>query len=126
MTVFVSAECFVRVQRSRRSECHGEVVVTVGTTARRGIDGLASVLRIVGMLSSWSSCCTSCSHCWTRTRPTRSPRLINQLADTFNLGLSNLFLPPDPKLRIVLNYGTAALVWFAITSVVVRIVRRIP
>ena len=53
-------------------------------------------------------------------------RSIHELADTFNLGLSNLFLPADPKLGIVLNYGTAALIWFAITTVVVRIVRRIP
>jgi len=27
---------------------------------------------------------------------------------------------------VVLNYGTAALIWFVITTIVVRIVRRIP
>jgi hypothetical protein len=53
-------------------------------------------------------------------------QLIRDAADTFNLGLSDLFLPQDPRLAVVLNYGTAALIWFAITTVVVRLVRRIP
>ena len=51
--------------------------------------------------------------------------LIRELAEYFNLGLANLFLPADPKLMITLNYGMAALLWFLITSVVVRLVRRI-
>jgi hypothetical protein len=53
-------------------------------------------------------------------------QLIRDAADTFNLGLSDLFLPQDPRLAVVLNYGTAALLWFVITTVVVRLVRRIP
>jgi hypothetical protein len=53
-------------------------------------------------------------------------QLIRDAADTFNLGLSDLFLPQDPRLGVVLNYGTAALIWFVITTVVVRLVRRIP
>jgi hypothetical protein len=51
--------------------------------------------------------------------------LVRQLAEFFNLGLANLFLPADPKLMITLNYGMAALLWFLITSVVVRLVRRV-
>jgi len=100
--------------------------VTVGTTARRGIDGLASVLRIVGMLIVLVLVLHIVLTLLDANPANTIATTINQLADTFNLGLSNLFLPPDDKLRIVLNYGTAALVWFAITSVVVRIVRRIP
>ena len=100
--------------------------MTVGTTARRGIDGLASVLRIVGMLIVLVLVLHIVLTLLDANPANTIATMINQLADTFNLGLSNLFLPPDPKLAIVLNYGTAALVWFAITSVVVRIVRRIP
>src|SRR5689334_12491432 len=47
------------------------------------------------------------------------------LADTFDLGMSNLFLPAQPKLRVALNYGVAAAVWFLITAIVVRLVRRL-
>lgn len=50
--------------------------------------------------------------------------IVRDLANTFNLGLSDLFQPEEPKLGVVLNYGTAALIWFAITTVVVRLVRR--
>ena len=50
--------------------------------------------------------------------------LVGDLADTFDLGLSDLFQPAEPKLAVVLNYGTAAVIWFAITTVVVRLVRR--
>jgi hypothetical protein len=52
--------------------------------------------------------------------------LVRDAANTFNLGLSDLFMPADPKLAVVLNYGTAALIWYVITVVVVRLVRRIP
>jgi hypothetical protein len=51
--------------------------------------------------------------------------LIARLADTLDLGLSNLFLVADPKLAVLLNYGAAALVWVLITAVVVRLVSRI-
>ena len=51
--------------------------------------------------------------------------LIRQLAEFFNLGLANLFLLDDPKLMIAVNYGAAALLWLLVTSVVVRLVRRI-
>ena len=51
--------------------------------------------------------------------------LVRRLADTFDLGLSNLFLVGDPMLAVLLNYGAAALAWLLITAVVVRLVSRI-
>ncbi len=51
--------------------------------------------------------------------------LIRQLAEYFNLGLANLFLIADPKWLIGINYGVAALIWLVITTVVVRLIRRI-
>ncbi len=50
--------------------------------------------------------------------------LVRELAEYFNLGLANLFLVDDPKWMVGLNYGVAALIWLAITAVVVRLVRR--
>jgi hypothetical protein len=100
--------------------------VTVGTTARRGIDALGSVLRIVGMLIVLVLVLHIVLTLLDANPANTLAMSIHELADQFNLGLSNLFLPADPKLGIVLNYGTAALIWFVITSVVVRIVRRIP
>jgi uncharacterized membrane protein len=55
----------------------------------------------------------------------RVATLIRELAEYFNLGLANLFLVADPKLLVGLNYGVAALIWLLVTTVVVRLVRRI-
>ena len=55
----------------------------------------------------------------------RRAALIARLAATFDLGLSNLFLVPDPMLAVLLNYGAAALAWLLITAVVVRLASRI-
>jgi hypothetical protein len=52
-------------------------------------------------------------------------RLVRELAEFFNLGLANLFLVDDPKWMVGLNYGMAALIWLVITSVLVRLVRRV-
>jgi hypothetical protein len=50
---------------------------------------------------------------------------VREAAQYFDLGLANLFQPPDPKVAVAMSYGTAALIWWAITAVVVRLVRRI-
>ena len=98
--------------------------MSVGSTARRGIDALANVLRIVGMLIV-TVLVVHIVLTLLHANPENSlTRLVAELASTFNLGLANLFLPPDPNVAIVLNYGTAALIWFVITTIVVRIVRR--
>jgi hypothetical protein len=100
--------------------------VSVGSTARRGIDALANVLRIVGMLIVMVLVVHIVLTLLGANPENGLTQLIQDAADTFNLGLSDLFLPQDPRLGVVLNYGTAALIWFVITTVVVRIVRRIP
>ncbi len=51
--------------------------------------------------------------------------LIARLAETFDLGMSNLFLVADPMLSALLNYGAAALTWLLVIAVVVRLVSRI-
>jgi hypothetical protein len=50
---------------------------------------------------------------------------IRRLANTFDLGMSNLLLVDDPQVAVLLNYGSAALAWLLITLVVVRLTRRI-
>jgi hypothetical protein len=98
----------------------------VGSTARRGIDALGNVLRIVGLLIVTVLVVHIVLTLLGANPENGLTRLIRDAADTFNLGLGNLFLPEDPRLGVVLNYGTAALIWYVITTVVVRLVRRIP
>jgi hypothetical protein len=98
----------------------------VGSTAQRGIEALANVLRIVGMLIVTVLVVHIVLTLLGANPENGLTQLIRDAADTFNLGLSDLFLPQDPRLGVVLNYGAAALIWFVITTVVVRLVRRIP
>jgi len=100
--------------------------VAVGSTAQRGIEALGNVLRIVGMLIVTVLVVHIVLTLLGANPENELTQLIRDAADTFNLGLSDLFLPQDPRLGVVLNYGTAALIWFVITTVVVRLVRRIP
>lgn len=99
--------------------------MAAGTTARRGVGALGSVLRIVGLAIVAVLVLHIVLTLLSANPDNGLTSLIKGVADTFNLGLSNLFLPAEPKLGVVLNYGTAALIWFAITTVVVRLVRRI-
>ena len=100
--------------------------MAVGSTAQRGIEALGNVLRIVGMLIVTVLVVHIVLTLLGANPENGLTQLIRDAADTFNLGLSDLFLPQDPRLAVILNYGTAALIWFVITTVVVRIVRRIP
>ena len=100
--------------------------MAVGSAARRGIDALGNVLRIVGMLIVTVLVVHIVLTLLGANPENGLTQLVRDAAETFNLGLGNLFLPEDPRLRVVLNYGTAALIWYAITVVVVRLVRRIP
>jgi hypothetical protein len=91
---------------------------------RRGADSAATALRFVGLaivavlvLHILLTLLANPQHELTV--------LVARLAGWFDLGLDGLFQPDDPALAVVLNYGLAALVWYLIMLVVVRLVRRI-
>lgn len=46
-------------------------------------------------------------------------------ADTFALGFQDLFEPSDAKLRVLVNFGIAALFWLIVSGIVARIIRRL-
>jgi hypothetical protein len=99
--------------------------MAVGTTARRGVDVLASALRIVGLLIVAVLAVFIVLTLLDANFANTFAAAVRDLAGYLDLGLSNLFLPADPKIGVVLNYGVAAVIWFVITRVVVRVVRRI-
>lgn len=99
--------------------------MAVGTTAQRGIGALASVLRIIGMVIVAVLVVHIVLTLLSANPDVWLVSLVSGLAEQFNLGLDGLFQPADPRVAVALNYGTAALIWFVITSVVVRLVRRL-
>ena len=50
---------------------------------------------------------------------------VADAADAVSLGFEDLFLPDDPKLRVLVNFGLGALFWLVVSSLAAKIVRRI-
>jgi hypothetical protein len=46
-------------------------------------------------------------------------------ADWFVLAFKNLFTPENATLRVLVNYGLAALFWLLATAILSRLVRRL-
>lgn len=50
---------------------------------------------------------------------------VKSWADFVALGFQDLFSPGDRKVRVLVNYGTAALFWLVVSSILASIIRRI-
>jgi hypothetical protein len=99
--------------------------LVVGPVARRGVDTVANVLRIIGLVIV-AILVLHILFTLLQANPDNDlTQLIAKGADVFDLGLSNLFLIGDKQVQVLLNYGTAALLWYLIMVVVVRLVRRL-
>ena len=96
----------------------------MGPAVRRGVDVAANLLRFAGLaivlvlvLHILLTLLANPQH--------EVTLLVARAADVFDLGLNNLFLTENAAVGVILNYGVAALLWYLITIVVVRLVRRI-
>lgn len=49
---------------------------------------------------------------------------VTSWSDRFAWGFQDLFTPADGKLRVLVNYGLAALCWLVVSSILVRIIRK--
>jgi len=49
---------------------------------------------------------------------------VARWADRLAFGFRDLFTPADESLRVLVNYGAAALVWLIIGAMITRLVRR--
>ena|ERR1044071_1129619 len=52
-------------------------------------------------------------------------QFFDAVADPLALAFRNLFTPANPELRVLVNYGLAALFWLVVSSVVSRLIRRL-
>jgi len=50
---------------------------------------------------------------------------VRDWSDGLALGFTDLFEPEDEKLRVLVNFGIAAIFWLVVSSIVTRIIRRI-
>ncbi len=93
--------------------------------ARRGSDSVANVLRVIGLVIVAILVLHILFTLLQANPGNELTQLIARGAALFDLGLSDLFLVSDPMVRVLVNYGFAALLWYLITIVVVRLVRRL-
>ena len=50
---------------------------------------------------------------------------IRSLAEPISLAFKDLFNPEDAKLRVIVNFGLAALFWLGVRAIVLKLVRRL-
>jgi hypothetical protein len=50
---------------------------------------------------------------------------VKAVAEPLALAFKDLFTPSDAKLRVLVNFGLAALFWLAVRAIVVKLVRRL-
>lgn len=50
---------------------------------------------------------------------------ITTVSDPLAWGFKDLFTPSDAKLRVLVNYGIAAIFWLIVSSIIARLIRRI-
>lgn len=52
-------------------------------------------------------------------------RSFSTMADPLTLAFKDLFTPENAELRVLVNYGLAALFWLIVSSVLSRLIRRL-
>jgi hypothetical protein len=50
---------------------------------------------------------------------------VKSWADSLALGFRDLFTPSDEKLRVLVNYGIAALFWLVVSGILAKVIRRV-
>ncbi len=50
---------------------------------------------------------------------------VKGLAEPIALAFKDLFTPADAKLKVIVNFGLAALFWLAVRAIVLKLVRRL-
>ncbi|SEQ33974.1 hypothetical protein SAMN05216188_102818 [Lentzea xinjiangensis] len=50
---------------------------------------------------------------------------VKAVAEPVALAFKDLFAPADARLRVIVNFGLAALFWLAVRAIVLKLVRRL-
>lgn len=50
---------------------------------------------------------------------------VKSWAGSLALGFSDLFTPSDEKLRVLVNYGIAAIFWLVVSGILAKVIRRV-
>jgi hypothetical protein len=96
------------------------------TVTRSGVVGvLANVVRWVGLVFALALAVHVVLTVGEANRDNGITEFFATTADRLVLAFRNLFTPADAKLRVLVNYGLAAVFWMIVSAVLSRLIRRI-
>jgi len=50
---------------------------------------------------------------------------VRSWADSLAIGFGDMFTPSDGKLRVLVNYGIAAIFWMVVSGILAKVIRRV-
>lgn len=98
-------------------------MASVGT--RRAVGAVATVLRVIGLVIVAILVIHILLTLFDANPANTFATFIRDGANTFSLGLTDLFRLANAKATVAVNYGLAAVLWLVLTSIVVGLVRRV-
>lgn len=94
-------------------------------TRARIVGILAAVIRLVGWLFALILVAHIALRLGNANPANGITTFVAYWADRLALGFHDLFRPPDVRVRVLVNYGLAALFWLVVGTVVARLVGRL-
>lgn len=114
-----SEETETRVSRSRRA------AVDWRQTRGRVASVLATIVRWVGLVFAALLVIHVIFVVGSANPDNGIVSFVRSWADGLALGFSDLFTPSDEKLRVLVNYGIAAIFWLVVSGILAKIIRRV-
>lgn len=114
-----SDETETRVSRSRRAAADW------GRTRGRIASVLASIVRWIGLVFAALLVIHVIFTVGSANPANGIVSFVRSWADSLALGFSDLFTPSDEKLRVLVNYGIAAIFWLVVSGILAKIIRRL-
>jgi len=98
----------------------------MATVTRSGVVGvLATVARWIGLVFALILAVHVLLAMGDANPDNGITRFFATTADWVVLAFKNLFTPENAKLRVLVNYGLAALFWLVVSAVLSRLIRRL-
>ncbi|OXM70425.1 hypothetical protein [Amycolatopsis vastitatis] len=114
-----SEETETRVSRSRRA------AVDWRRTGGRVASLVASIVRWIGLVFAALLVIHVIFTVGSANPDNGIVSFVKSWADSLALGFSDLFTPSDEKLRVLVNYGIAAIFWLVVSGILAKVIRRV-
>ncbi|WP_037361376.1 hypothetical protein [Amycolatopsis orientalis] len=96
-----------------------------GRTRERAVSFLASLVRWAGLLFAAVLVLHVIFVIGEANQGNGIVSFVRNWADGLSLGFKDLFTPSDAKLRVLVNYGIAAVFWLIVSGILAKIIRRV-